>query len=39
MMLLPAHQVQLGDPQLLPLTPVLAGFLQPGEVQVHAPVR
>jgi len=32
-------QVQLGDPQLLTLTPVLAGFLQPGEVHVHAPVR
>src|SRR5580704_5571015 len=32
------NQVQLGDPQLLTLTPVLARFFQPGDVHLHAPV-
>ncbi len=31
--------IDVCGPQLLTLTPVLAGFLQPGEVHVHAPVR
>jgi len=33
------HQLQLGASQFLALTPILVGFLEPGEVHVGAPRR